>query len=161
MRDPNPELFFPMQLTSSAFRDGEDLPERFAREAGNLSPPLTFSDVPKETQSLALIMDDPDAPRGLFTHWVLFDLESNVGVLLENNVSGGVLGRNDWGEPAYGGPRPPSGTHRYFFHAYALDRRLDLPHGAKRHKVDQAMEGHVLATAELMGRFAAVPARAS
>lgn len=149
-----------MQLTSSAFRYGDSLPERFAREEGNVSPPLAFTDVPEPTRSLALIMDDPDAPRGVFTHWVLFDLEPNVGVLLENTVPGGQLGRNDWGEAAYGGPRPPSGTHRYFFRAYALDQRLDLPRGASRREVEQALQGHVLAQAELMGRYTAVPTHA-
>lgn len=145
-----------MQLSSSAFRFGESLPDRFAREEGNLSPPLTFLDVPEPAESLALIMDDPDAPRGVFTHWVLFNLEPNVGVLLENHVSSGIPGRNDWGEVAYGGPRPPSGTHRYFFHAFALDRRLDLPRGATRRELEAAMEGHILAKAELMGRYTAV-----
>ncbi|ACB77341.1 YbhB/YbcL family Raf kinase inhibitor-like protein [Opitutus terrae] len=144
-----------MQLTSSAFRFGESLPDRFSREGGNVSPPLLFSDVPAPTQSLALIMDDPDAPRGVFTHWVLFNLEPNVGVLTENHVPGGTPGRNDWGEVGYGGPRPPSGTHRYFFHAFALDGRLALPRGATRREVEQALEGHVLARAELMGRFTA------
>lgn len=136
------------------------MPERFSREGGNLSPPLTFTDVPAPAQSLVLIMDDPDAPRGLFTHWVVFNLPPNVGVLLENHLPEVMLGRNDWGEVAYGGPRPPSGTHRYFFHAYALDRPLNVPRGASRGEVEAAMSGHILARAELMARFTAAQVHA-
>lgn len=149
-----------MQLTSPAFRSGESMPERFSREAGNLSPPLAFSDVPVPTQSLALIVDDPDAPRGTFTHWLVFNLDPRTRTLPENQLAGGTPGRNDWGETAYGGPRPPSGTHRYFFRAFALDRTLNLARGAARPELDAALEGHILDRAELMGRYTAARPRA-
>ena len=148
-----------MQLLSSAFNHGDPLPERFAREEGNLSPPLTISQVPDGTASLLLIMEDPDAQHGTFTHWIVFNLAPNVGVLLENEVPPGARqGRNSFGDVGYGGPRPPSGTHRYFFHVYALDCPLDLPEGASRADVEAAMEQHVLENATLMGRYSAVPA---
>jgi Raf kinase inhibitor-like YbhB/YbcL family protein len=155
-----PPLLTAMQLSSSAFRSGESMPARFSREEGNLSPPLAFSDVPVPAQSLALIMDDPDAPRGTFTHWVVFDLDPRVGQIPENRLPGGTLGRNDWGETAYGGPRPPSGTHRYFFRAFALDQTLHLPRGAPRHEVEAAIKGHILDHAELIGRYTAAHAHA-
>lgn len=145
-----------MKLTSPAFNRGDPLPRRFAKEHGNASPPLTFSGVPKEAQTLALIMNDPDAPRGTFTHWVIFNISADIKELRENETPvGATQGKNDYGDIGYGGPRPPSGTHRYFFHAYALDARLDLPTGAPAADVERAMETHVLENAELMGRFSA------
>ena len=143
-----------MKLTSPAFVAGDALPERFAKEADNHSPPLRIADPPPQTESFVLIMDDPDAPSGTFTHWVVFDLDREMRELPEDRAPRQArLGRNSWGETAYGGPRPPSGTHRYFFRAYALDRRLDLPAGAPREQIEQAMRHHVLAQAELMGRY--------
>jgi Raf kinase inhibitor-like YbhB/YbcL family protein len=145
-----------MKLTSPAFSRGDPLPRHFAKEHGNKSPPLRFDDVPKEAKSLALIMNDPDAPRGTFTHWVLFNLPSELSELRENELpAGAVSGKNDYGDTGYGGPRPPSGTHRYFFQAYALDTMLNLPRGASAKEVEQAMETHVLENAELMGRYSA------
>jgi Raf kinase inhibitor-like YbhB/YbcL family protein len=145
-----------MKLTSSAFDRGDPLPRRFAKEHGNVSPPLAFSGVPKEAQSLALIMNDPDAPRGTFTHWVIFNIPADTKELRENETpAGAVQGKNDYGDIGYGGPRPPSGTHRYFFHAYALEAGLDLPTGASAADVERAIETHVLENAELMGRFSA------
>jgi Raf kinase inhibitor-like YbhB/YbcL family protein len=145
-----------MKLTSSAFNRGDSLPRRFAKEHGNVSPPLAFSGVPKEAQTLALIMNDPDAPRGTFTHWVIFNIPADTKELRENEIpASSVQGKNDYGDIGYGGPRPPSGTHRYFFHAYALDARLDLPTGATAADVERVIETHVLENAELMGRFSA------
>lgn len=144
-----------MKLSSPAFEPNGIIPTKLSRYDADRTPPLEFSDVPAGTQSLALIMDDPDAPRGLFTHWIAFNIDPNVGRFQENKVPRDVrLGTNDWGEAAYGGPRPPDGEHRYFLHLYALDRRLDLPHGAARGEVERAIAGHVIAEAELMGRFA-------
>jgi Raf kinase inhibitor-like YbhB/YbcL family protein len=145
-----------MKLTSSAFNQGDPLPRHFAKEHGNVSPPLTFSAVPEQAKSLVLIMNDPDAPRGTFTHWVVFNIPADTTELSENQLpAGAVQGKNDYGDVGYGGPRPPSGTHRYFFHAYALDNLLDLPSGASAGDVERAMETHALENAELMGRFAA------
>lgn len=145
-----------MRLTSPAFSRGDPLPRHFAKEHGNTSPPLRFQDVPKAAKSIALIVNDPDAPRGTFTHWVLFNVPPETSELLENQTpAGAVSGRNDYGDVGYGGPRPPSGTHRYFFQAYALDTSLKLPPGATATEVEQAMETHVLENAELMGTYSA------
>lgn len=149
--------FFIMKITSPAFRDGDPLPKHFAREHGNVSPPLTFSDLPPGTRSLALIMNDPDAPHGTFTHWIAYNFPASTRELTENRVPPGtVLGKNDFGDLGYGGPRPPSGTHRYVFRAYALDASLDLPPGVSVHEVEKALDGHVIESAELVGRFSAV-----
>jgi Raf kinase inhibitor-like YbhB/YbcL family protein len=144
-----------MKLNSPEFKNGETIPERFSQFRDNLSPPIDFADVPHGAHSLALIMDDPDAVPRKFTHWIAFNINPAVS-LRENYIPGGVqFGRNSQGEAAYAGPKPPNGEHRYFFHAYALDYRLDLPTGASREEVEQAMDGHILDHAELMGRFAA------
>lgn len=145
-----------MNITSSAFSPGADIPSTYTQDGENTNPPLAITDVPPQAQSLALIMDDPDAPRGTFTHWVVFDLDPKVGVILDNTAPyGATQGKNTAGTTAYRGPKPPSGTHRYFFRVYALDKRLGLPDGASRSEVEAAMQGHVLATAELMGRYTA------
>ena len=146
-----------MQLTSPAFRNGEHIPRPYSRYGADKSPPLRLEGVPAEARSLVLIMDDPDAPGGLFTHWVVFDMDPKTVDLEEDHApeTPARQGANSWGETQYGGPKPPSGEHRYFFHLFALDRRLDLARGSTRETVEKAMEGHVLAEAELMGRFAA------
>ena len=145
-----------MKLTSPAFNSGDLLPRRFAKEHGNISPALKFSEVPPEAQSLALIMSDPDAPSGTFTHWVLFNLPPKTTEVRENeSAPGAVPGRNDYGDIGYGGPRPPSGTHRYFFNAYALDTPLSLSTGASAAEVERAMETHVLENSKTMGKFSA------
>jgi Raf kinase inhibitor-like YbhB/YbcL family protein len=145
-----------MKLTSPAFSRGDPLSRHFAKEHGNKSPPLRFQDVPKAAKSIALIVNDPDAPRGTFTHWVLFNLPPDTSEMPENQIPlGAISGRNDYGDIGYGGPRPPSGTHRYFFQAYALDSLLNLPPGATAKDVEQAMETHVLENAELMGTYSA------
>ena len=145
-----------MKITSSAFKHGERIPSEYSRYNENHSPPLSISEIPPEAQSVVVIMDDPDAPHGTFTHWVMFNVDRNVGTIHENHPPRDVrMARNDWGESAYGGPRPPSGSHRYFFTAYALDSRLDLPDGCSRGDVETAMEGHVIASTQLMGTYAA------
>lgn len=146
-----------MRISSTAFRDGEHIPQQYSRYHEDKSPPLHIEDVPMNAQSLMLIMDDPDAPRGLFTHWIVFNIDPKTAELREDHSPAPPArqGKNGWGESKYGGPRPPSGDHRYFFRLYALDTTIDLPHGATRAEIDQAMKGHVLDTAELMGRYAA------
>jgi len=144
-----------MKIKCSEFENGSVIPERFSQYDVNRSPPLDFTDVPAEAKSLALIMDDPDAPRGTFTHWVVFNIDADTAGFRENKIPKDVrLGLNDYGKPEYAGPRPPNGEHRYFFRAYALDTGLDLPNGASREQVEQAMKDHVIAEAELMGRYA-------
>lgn len=150
-----------MKISSSAFEHGGSIPARYSRDGDNLSPPLHFENVPAEARSLVLIMDDPDAPRGTFTHWFIFNIDPHVPAFLENQLPEDVrFGLNDWEEPGYGGPRPPDGEHRYFFRLYALDNLLSLPTGAQRRDLERAMESHVVANAELMGRFVAQRAAA-
>lgn len=150
------ERILRMRLTSPAFSPGDFLPRRFAKEHGNISPPLKLSEIPPEAQSLALIMSDPDAPSGTFMHWVLFNIPPKTTEIRENqSPPGAVSGKNDYGDIGYGGPRPPSGTHRYFFNAYALDTPLALPPGASAAEVERAMETHVLENSKIMGQFSA------
>lgn len=144
-----------MKITSSAFIDGGRFPQEFTAQGEDHSPPLRIEDVPGETKSLVLIMDDPDAPSGVFTHWVVFDIAAGERTFDRAKFpTSARLGRNDFGRVQYGGPNPPTGEHRYFFHAYALDRRLTLPEGATRVEVENAMKNHVLDRAKLVGTYA-------
>jgi len=142
-----------MKITSSAFQEGANIPSKFSCDGANTSPPLQISDVPSEAKSLVLIVDDPDAPSGLFTHWTVWNISPQTSTIAEGSTPKGMLGTNDFGKSGYGGPCPPSGTHRYYFKIFALDRELDLPFGAKRGQLDAAMKGHVIAQGELMGRY--------
>jgi Raf kinase inhibitor-like YbhB/YbcL family protein len=146
-----------MRIASTAFGDGEHIPQQYSRYHEDKIPPLHIENVPANARSLVLIMDDPDAPRGLFTHWVVFDIDPKTADIGEDHApeTPARQGANSWGETQYGGPRPPSGEHRYFFHLYALDTKLDLPRGSARAEVEQAMRDHVIAHAEIMGRYAA------
>jgi len=149
-----------LELTSSAFRDGEPIPKQFTGDGLDVSPPLQWSDPPAGTKSFALINDDPDAPRGTWVHWVLFNLPAEARGLsqgvpktatLEN---GAKQGTTDFGAVGYGGPAPPAGKpHRYFFKLYALDTLLDLPAGAIKAQVEAAMKGHILAESHWMGTY--------
>jgi Raf kinase inhibitor-like YbhB/YbcL family protein len=144
-----------MKIELPAFAEGECIPEKYSKKAGNMSPAITLSGVPRGTKSLALIMDDPDAPHGLFTHWVVYNIEPSLREFRENQVPENVAqGQNSWGEARYGGPQPPDREHRYFFHLYALDVQLPLRSGASRGEVEREMEGHVIDEADYMGRYA-------
>src|ERR1700730_16320974 len=141
-----------MKISSSAFQEGGTIPEKFSKNGQNVSPEIRIDGTPAGTKSLALIVDDPDAPVGLFTHWLLWSIDPKTTQIAEGSgPKNGVQGKNDFGEIGYGGPQPPSGTHRYYFRVFALDRPLDLKPGAKRKEVDAAMKGHVIAQGELMG----------
>ncbi|MCX5851615.1 MAG: YbhB/YbcL family Raf kinase inhibitor-like protein [Deltaproteobacteria bacterium] len=148
-----------MQLTSSVFTEGSMLPARYTCDGQDISPPLNWKDVPAGTQSLTLISDDPDAPVGTWVHWVVFNIPPNAAGLDENIrpekefKNGMRQGNNDWPKIGYGGPCPPGGTHRYYFKLYALDTMLDLKSGATKEDVLQAMKGHILAEAQLMGKY--------
>lgn len=146
-----------MNLTSSVFANGDLIPSIYTCDGQDISPPLFWSDAPLNTVSFVLINDDPDAPMGTWDHWILFNIDSNFTNFAENvnvsKLSGVKQGRNSWGRNDYGGPCPPSGTHRYFFKLYALDLKLDVPDGSSKQKVEKAMVGHVLAKAELMGKY--------
>jgi Raf kinase inhibitor-like YbhB/YbcL family protein len=147
-------------LTSPAFREGDTIPKQYTGDGKDASPPLQWDGGPEGTKSLALICDDPDAPRGTWVHWVLFNLPGDVRELAEGMPAEKVLtngarqGKNDFGKIDYGGPAPPRGKpHRYFFKLYALDTLLDLQPGATKDQVVKAMEGHILTEGQLMGRY--------
>lgn len=151
-----------MKLESSAFSANGLIPSEYTCDGKNISPPLAWTEVPTATKSLALIVDDPDAPRGTFVHWVVYNLPATLTglpahVTQQTNLSSGLQGKNDFSSLGYGGPCPPSGTHRYFFKLYALDQTLALPAGASKPQVLAAAEGHILASAELMGRYQRQP----
>ena len=147
------------QLTSSAFAAGQPIPAQYTCRGKDISPPLSWGEPPKGTQSLALICDDPDAPGGVWVHWIIYNLPGSTRALLEGLPTDGQLpdasrqGLNGWRQTGYRGPCPPSGTHRYFFRLYALDAPLNLPAGADKQQLTTAMEGHILLQAELMGTF--------
>jgi len=143
-----------MKITSSAFHEGGSIPSKFTCDGSDTSPPVQISDVPAEAKSLVLIADDPDAPGGLFTHWLVWNIPPQTSSIAEGSTPKGVQGANDFGKSGYRGPCPPPGTHRYSFKIFALDRELELHAGAKRSQVDAAMKGHVIARGELVGRYA-------
>jgi Raf kinase inhibitor-like YbhB/YbcL family protein len=149
-----------LQISSAAFTAGGAIPKKFTCDGPDVSPQLTWTQPPPKTQSLALIMDDPDAPGGTWVHWVLYDLPEDSKELEENVAkqdrlsTGARQGRNDFGKIGYGGPCPPPGKpHRYFFKLYALDSKLALQSGATKADVERAMKGHILAQAELFGKY--------
>lgn len=148
------------QLQSSAFKAGSEIPQKFTCQGGDVSPALSWSGAPAGTKSLALIADDPDAPAGTWVHWVLYDLPPDTTQLPENVPKtekvpgGGTQGINDFKKTGYGGPCPPPGNaHRYFFKLYALDSSLNLKPGASKADLEEAMKGHTLAQAELIGTY--------
>lgn len=149
-----------MQLTSTVFQQGSEIPALYSSDGEDISPELSWQDAPDKTQSFVLIVHDPDAPRpGGFTHWVLFNIPRTVSHLNEKisrdrEVAGvGLQGSNDSGKIGYVGPAPPSGTHRYFFRLFAIDKMLDLMPGATHKQVSAAIKGHILAQSELMGTY--------
>jgi Raf kinase inhibitor-like YbhB/YbcL family protein len=148
-----------LKLSSKAFDHGGAVPDVYSKKGGNVSPPLAWTGVPENTRSLALIVDDPDAPSGLFTHWIVYGIDPATMNLPEHVPArkklpdGAQQGENGFGERGYGGPQPPRGAHRYFFHLYALDTDMDLPAGLSREELDSAIDGHVIEEAQLMGRY--------
>lgn len=142
-----------MALTSPAFNHGDPIPSKFSCDGEDISPELDWFGTPEGTVSLALIMDDPDAPVGTWVHWVVFNLPMDLSGLREGMTGVGLDGSNSWNRTGYGGPCPPSGTHRYFFKLYALDLALDLEAGADKAAILDAMAGHILGQAELMGTY--------
>jgi Raf kinase inhibitor-like YbhB/YbcL family protein len=149
-----------LKLKTAAFRDGDAIPKKCTCDGADASPQLSWEDPPAETKSFALIVDDPDAPSGTWVHWVVFNLPAEARALPESvprgdKVQGGGLqGRNDFPQIGYGGPCPPPGKpHRYFFKLYALDAELNLMTGATKADVEGAMDGHILAKAQLIGRY--------
>ncbi len=150
----------PLNIRSTAFEPNGTIPRKYTCDGPDVSPPLRWDDPPAGTQSFALIMDDPDAPAGTWVHWVLFNLPGSARALPENVPRDGQLpdgarqGRNDFRKTGYGGPCPPKGpAHRYFFKLYALDAKLGLKAGATKAEVEKAMQEHILAQGELVGRY--------
>ena len=145
-----------MELISTAFSNNQIIPKKYTCDGDDVSPPLAWDNVPKASKSLVLIFDDPDAPRGTWDHWILFNIPSQVNALPENIAelpNGTLEGLNSWGNAGYGGPCPPSGIHRYIFKLYALDVLLNLPEKATKPVILKAMDGHVIALAELIGKY--------
>ena len=142
-----------MKLSSQAFENGGSIPREYTCDDIDVSPPLTFSEVPENAKSLALIMDDPDAPMGTWVHWLVWNIpQNNTGLSKGENITF-PQGKNDFGKLYYGGPCPPSGTHRYYFKLYALDTMLDLAVGATKKQLEDAMKGHIVEEAQLMGTY--------
>jgi Raf kinase inhibitor-like YbhB/YbcL family protein len=152
-----------LSITSTAFEEGGTIPEVYTCEGDDLSPPLAFSGVPEGTKSLALIVEDPDAPdpdepKTVWVHWVLCNIPASASGIEEDAAANGlpegcIEGTNDWQRTGYGGPCPPIGRHRYFHKLYALDTALLDPIAPTKEELERAMEGHVLATASLMGTY--------
>lgn len=149
-----------ISILTEAFKPGENIPEEYTCSGKNVSPVLSWKEVPEGTKSIALIMDDPDAPMGTFVHWVIYNIPSDTrtlprGVKKSKTLEDGSRqGKNDFGNIGYGGPCPPPGKpHRYFFKIYALDTELTLDPGASKKGVEKALDGHILAKGELMGKY--------
>jgi len=140
-----------MKISSPEFEHNEMIPSQFTCDGEDINPTLIIEDIPPETKSLALIVDDPDAPMGTWVHWVVYDIP--VTKQIQEDSIPSKQGMNDFRKKDYGGPCPPSGTHRYFFKLYALDQELNLEEGLRKKDVENAMEGHILAQAELIGLY--------
>lgn len=140
-----------LTITSHAFENGGSIPAKYTCDGDDVNPPLKIEGVPEGAQSLVLIVDDPDAPMGTWDHWIVWNI-SPTGEI-EENIVPGVEGLNDFNKHSYGGPCPPSGTHRYFFKVYALDVKLDLSSDSSKKDVEKAMEGHILGKGEIVGRY--------
>ena len=146
-------------LKSDAFEEGELIPEKYTCDGDDISPHLKWSQPPKETKSMVIICDDPDAPLGTWVHWVLYGIPPGIneiqeGIPNEREILGGAKhGINDFRKHGYGGPCPPGGTHRYFFKIYAVDIDLEIDAGASKEKVLDVIKGHIVAQGELMGRY--------
>ncbi|HVT86593.1 MAG TPA: YbhB/YbcL family Raf kinase inhibitor-like protein [Chitinophagaceae bacterium] len=140
-----------LTISSSAFGQNEMIPEKYTCDGVNISPPLDIKGVPEQAKCLALIIDDPDAPMGTWVHWVMWNIP--VTHHLKENTVHGTQGINDFKKHTYGGPCPPSGTHRYFFKIYALDETLKLPATTNKKQLERAMSGHILAFGELIGLY--------
>jgi Raf kinase inhibitor-like YbhB/YbcL family protein len=140
-----------LKISSAAFNDGEMIPSQYTCDGKNINPPLDIKNIPEETKSLAIIMDDPDAPIGTWVHWLVWNIP--VTHHIKENAEFNYEGLNDFQQHHYGGPCPPSGTHRYFFKLYALDALLDLPPETKKIPLEKAMSEHIIAFGELIGLY--------
>lgn len=143
-----------MRITSSAFENRQHIPIKYTCNGENINPPLEFSDIPHGTKSLVLIVDDPDAPNGTFVHWVVYNISTELREVRENSIpDDGIEGTSSFGKPGYGGPCPPSGTHRYFFKLYALNKTLSLEGNPDKEIVLENMKNSIIAQSELVGLY--------
>jgi len=140
-----------LKLISTVFSHNGHIPPQYTCEGKNINPPLKVENVPDGTKTLALIVEDPDAPKGVFDHWIMWNISPNEAIAEGSNV--GISGTNSFGKLGYGGPCPPSGEHRYFFRVFALDDELNILAGSTKEELLDAMKGHILASAELMGVY--------
>jgi len=140
-----------LKLISTVFSQNGHIPPAYTCEGKNVNPPLKVKNIPNGTKTLALILEDPDAPRGVFDHWIVWNISPNEAIAEASNP--GVSGTNSFGKTGYGGPCPPSGVHRYFFRVFALNSELDLMAGSTKQELLDAIKGHVLSAAELMGHY--------
>src|SRR5438445_7987594 len=144
-----------MKITSQAFTEGAKIPDKYTMYGENRIPPMHFEEVPGKARSLALVVDDPDATRGTFNHWLLFNMDPKIRDIKEDCVPVmATQGRNDFGEVEYDGPKPPSGEHRYFFKAFALDSVMPLGRGSKREQWEAEMKDQILDRTTWMGKYA-------
>ncbi|MCH8004436.1 MAG: YbhB/YbcL family Raf kinase inhibitor-like protein [Nanoarchaeota archaeon] len=142
-----------MKLTSPAFEHNQGIPSEYTCDGPNVLPELNIEDIPENAKSLALIMDDPDAPAGTWVHWVVWNIPVDTKTIAKGTEPQGIQGTTSFGKPGYGGPCPPFGTHRYFFKLHALDTTLDLKEGSTKEDLEQAMDGHMIEKTELMGTY--------
>jgi Raf kinase inhibitor-like YbhB/YbcL family protein len=142
-----------MKIESPAFQNNGMIPSKYTCDGDNINPPLNISGVPKNAKSLALIVEDPDASIGIFTHWTIWNISPSTQIIPENSSLNGTEGKTDFGDSRYGGPCPGSGTHRYFFKLYALDTILSIPSGSDKKTLESAINGHILDSAETIGLY--------
>lgn len=143
-----------LQIHSEAFKDSQPIPAKYTCDGENISPPLQWTGIPKGTKSLVLIVDDPDAPKKTWTHWVVFNIDPTLTEIKEGEYpKGSYQGINDFKHPSYGGPCPPSGSHRYYFKLFALNDTLKLSPGATKEQVEKAMQLHIIGQAQLIGTY--------
>jgi Raf kinase inhibitor-like YbhB/YbcL family protein len=143
-----------LYISSPAFENNGNIPSRFTCQGLDINPPLVIKNIPPGTASMALVVDDPDAPVGTWVHWVMWNISAKTGEIGENSVpAGSVQGRNDWQRNSYGGPCPPSGTHRYFFRLYALNSELHINPNATAGELRKAMKDRIIEESELVGLY--------
>ena len=141
-----------MKLTSSDFEHMEKIPTKFTGDEQNINPNLEISNIPENTKSLVLIFYDPDAPTGIWVHWLVWNISPKTSLISENSIPG-IQGKNSWGRNDYGGPMPPSGTHRYFFKLYALDKVLDLKKDSNKQELEKDIQNNILDKVKLIGLY--------
>lgn len=142
-----------LEITSTAFKNGESIPKKYTCDGEDINPHLSWSGAPEKTKSFVLIFDDPDAPVGTWDHWLIFNIPATTTNIKENSSPQAEFGKNSFGRTEHGGPCPPDKEHRYFFKLYALDQMLTLSKGSTKKEIEDAMKGHILEKAQLIGKY--------